>query len=268
MRTLVVLPAYNEADSLARLLPSLPLCRCLDYLVVDDGSSDTTPKTCKDAGFAVTRHDTRRGRDRCLKTGFDYAIANRFDCVIYMDADGQHSASAVASVRAELKRYTFVRGSRFLPASPQRGTPWDRRFLNAVVSGHINRRWGIKVSDPGCGLIGVDVTLLTELQPELLFDYHFTLDLSVRAPRAGLAQTKIAEIAIPAIYDLPQPHQQAKYLTAAWRERLRMRLQSQISKLAMIGDTDPVTELRFLLDHLRPLSQTASTLIEGLGLQW
>jgi len=89
VKAMALIPALNAE----RTLPSVLLgvrAHLQDVVVVDDGSTDRTGDVARELGVTVLRHDVNRGKGGALKTGFAHALANGFDAVITLDADGQH----------------------------------------------------------------------------------------------------------------------------------------------------------------------------------
>jgi len=89
VKAMALIPALNAE----RTLPSVLLGareHLQDVVVVDDGSTDRTGDAARELGVTVLRHDVNRGKGGALKTGFAHALANGFDAVITLDADGQH----------------------------------------------------------------------------------------------------------------------------------------------------------------------------------
>ena len=88
-RVMALIPAFNAERSVGGVVAGAKQ-QLADVVVVDDGSRDRTGDAARDAGAHVLRHDVNRGKGAALKTGFAYALANGFDAVITLDADGQH----------------------------------------------------------------------------------------------------------------------------------------------------------------------------------
>jgi len=112
-----VIPAFNEADVLARVIEEL--CREAPtglVLVVDDASSDDTGAVAARAGATVIRHPINRGQGAALQTGFDAARKLAADIVITFDADGQHHPADVHRFLEALitTESEIALGSRFL----------------------------------------------------------------------------------------------------------------------------------------------------------
>jgi len=89
-----LIPALNAQGTVARVI--VDARRHMEpVVVIDDGSSDETSAIARAAGATVLRHDVNRGKGGALKTGFAWALENRFDGVITLDADGQHLADEI-----------------------------------------------------------------------------------------------------------------------------------------------------------------------------
>lgn len=117
MKTLVIIPAYNEASKVAtvvaRVRKAVPNA---DILVVNDGSSDRTARIAKDAGAMVVSHPFNMGYGVTIQTGYKYAVDQGYDFVAQIDGDGQHDPAYIAKLLEPLLKgeADFVLGSRFL----------------------------------------------------------------------------------------------------------------------------------------------------------
>jgi hypothetical protein len=117
MRTLVVIPAYNEADGIANVIDGVRKADpTLAVLVVDDGSADDTAGEARRAGAAVVRLPVNLGYGHALQTGYKYALRCGFDRVVQLDGDGQHEPADIPKLLAVLDRggVDVALGSRFL----------------------------------------------------------------------------------------------------------------------------------------------------------
>jgi glycosyltransferase involved in cell wall biosynthesis len=116
MRTLVFIPAWNEADSVAAVIADvrehLPE---VDVLVVDDGSTDETGARAGAAGAMVAALPFNQGLGAALQTGYLYALREGYDFCAHLDADGQHPPAEVARLLEEVRadRADLVIGSRY-----------------------------------------------------------------------------------------------------------------------------------------------------------
>ncbi len=117
MRPLVVIPAFNEAASIGDVLQGVQAAAPgLDVLVVDDGSTDDTAAAARRAGARVARLPVNLGVGSALQTGYKYALREGYDCVVQLDADGQHEPADIRGLLAVMERgeTDVVIGSRFL----------------------------------------------------------------------------------------------------------------------------------------------------------
>jgi UDP-N-acetylglucosamine---dolichyl-phosphate N-acetylglucosaminyltransferase len=93
MKTLVVVPAYNEGATIASVLTSIR--GSYDVVVIDDGSTDATATIAAQCGAAVLQHCVNRGLGAALRTGFRYACDAGYEVVVTLDADGQHDPDEI-----------------------------------------------------------------------------------------------------------------------------------------------------------------------------
>ncbi len=116
MRTLVFIPAWNEADSVAAVIADVrERLPDADVLVVDDGSTDETTARAAAAGAIVASLPFNQGLGAALQTGYLYALREGYDFCAHLDADGQHPPAEVVRLLAEVRadRADLVLGSRY-----------------------------------------------------------------------------------------------------------------------------------------------------------
>jgi glycosyltransferase involved in cell wall biosynthesis len=128
-KILALIPAWNEE---AFIGPVIEAARAqLPVLVVDDGSQDSTPDLAASAGAEVVRHEENRGKGQALITGFAWALAQGFDAVVTLDADGQHDPTEIPLFLSAYKKNAFelIIGRRNF-----RQMPFPNRFANPIGS--------------------------------------------------------------------------------------------------------------------------------------
>ena len=114
-RTLVIIPAFNEADPLPGVLKELAeVVPDYDVVVVDDGSTDATAAVARAAGATVLQLPFNLGIGGALRTGFLYAVRKGYQRAVQFDADGQHDPDEIALLVATLDEGADMAvGSRF-----------------------------------------------------------------------------------------------------------------------------------------------------------
>jgi dolichol-phosphate mannosyltransferase len=136
MRSLVIIPTYNEGENLSHLLPAVLNADCdLDILVVDDGSPDGTGELAESfAGQTSRVRVLQRGSKQGLATayaeGFKYALARPYERIIQMDADFSHRPQDLPRLLRAAEGADVVIGSRNVPGG--RAEDWSplRRLMS------------------------------------------------------------------------------------------------------------------------------------------
>lgn len=144
----IVIPAYNEAKNIGRVISGLFSHGFKNIVVVDDGSLDDTAKAAKSAGAVVLRHEINRGQGAALQTGNEYVLANGANFVAHFDADGQFNPTDVGQALAFMQKQNLdaLLGSRFLDNRSK--IPWTKKYIILPASRFVNRLLtGLKLTD-------------------------------------------------------------------------------------------------------------------------
>jgi len=127
-QTSIVIPAFNEAASIATVVRDLSSAAgWQEILVVDDGSTDQTGERAAAAGARVIRHPYNKGNGAAVKTGIRHATGV---FILITDADGQHRPPDATRLVAQLGAYDLVVGAR----SGQTQASLARRLGNATLN--------------------------------------------------------------------------------------------------------------------------------------
>jgi glycosyltransferase involved in cell wall biosynthesis len=130
--TSIVIPALNEAASIAAVIDALRrVAAWHEILVVDDGSADDTASRAAAAGARVVRHPYNKGNGAAVKTGIRHATG-RF--ILIIDADGQHSAADALRVVSYIDEYDLVVGARTNKTQASLARRLGNAMLNALAS--------------------------------------------------------------------------------------------------------------------------------------
>jgi len=166
-RVLVLIPAHNEAATLAAVIADVRgCCPDLDLLVIDDGSTDATLPLVEGLGTRWLRFPQRMGIGSAMRAGLRYAVRLGYDAAVRLDGDGQHRADDIARVLAPLLngRADVALASRYTMAG-RAGSP---RPLLRLLGVCLSRLTGRPVTDPTSGFCALGpraVRLLAEHHP-------------------------------------------------------------------------------------------------------
>ena len=218
MRSLIVMPAFNEEASIARVIGEvLEQLPGIDVLVVDDGSSDETSHMARQAGAVVATLPFNLGVGGAMRTGFRYALERGYDNVIQIDADGQHDPSEVPLLLAQLAEADLVVGARFAGQGSYR-VRGPRRWAMVILGCALSRSAGTRLTDTTSGFRASGpraLRLFAEHYPaEYLGD---TIEALVLAARSGHVIRQVPVAMRPRFGGTPshRPVKAAAYLARA-----------------------------------------------------
>lgn len=189
----VVIPAYNEAERIGKVLQEAQKYASL-IIVVDDGSTDQTAKVAQKFKVKVLRHQINLGKGAALKTGCEAAFGMGAKIVVAMDSDGQHKPEDIPRFIKTLKekKVDLVLGSR----NPSVGMTLIRILGNKIDSFLIARFFGIYVTDPICGFRAFTKKAYQKLAWE---SPGYAVETEMVA-KAGLEKLSFVEIPIETLY--------------------------------------------------------------------
>ena len=150
-RTLIVLPAFNEEESVRKVVlevfAKLPGVTCL---VVNDGSRDATIAEAVCAGALVARLPFNLGVGGAMRVGFRYALDHGFDNVVQVDSDGQHDPAGVVALVAALDSADLVLGARFAGEGDY-SVSGPRKWAMVLLSSFLSRTAHTRLTDTTSG---------------------------------------------------------------------------------------------------------------------
>jgi glycosyltransferase involved in cell wall biosynthesis len=153
LRKLAIVPAYNEAGMVGRVVRDIERnAPGFDVLVVDDGSTDRTAAEAEAEGAVVIRHPYNLGIGGAMQSGYRYAFKRGYDLAIQVDGDGQHDPGEISALLRTLETdgVDMASGSRFLDDSGYRA-PVGRRLGIRIFSVILSAVCGQRVTDPTSG---------------------------------------------------------------------------------------------------------------------
>jgi len=192
-RVLVVMPAWNEQDSVAATIAEVRETNPdVDLLVVDDGSSDATTLVAERAGVPVARLPFNLGVGGAMRAGYRYAVRHGYDVVVQIDADGQHDPRYLKTLVDRLDEADLVIGVRFAGEGTTYKVSFMRRIAMVVLAKTLSRMAHTRLTDVTSGFRVVNRRVAA------LFAAHYpaeylgdTVESTVIALRAGFKVTQV-----------------------------------------------------------------------------
>ncbi len=191
-KVIAVVPAYNEEESIGKLVRELG-SYVDSIIVVDDGSVDETYDMAVEAGAIVLQHPKNMGKGAALKTGISKALELDADVIVAIDGDAQYNPAEIPKLITKLNEgYDIVVGCREL----SKEIPFVRRLSNIISSALLRILFKIPVKDTQCGLRAFTRTTLKKV-PIRERGYLVESQILVDAARSKL---KMGEVPVAVSY--------------------------------------------------------------------
>jgi glycosyltransferase involved in cell wall biosynthesis len=196
LKLIIQIPCFNEADSLKLVLADLPVAvegfDSVEYLVVDDGSSDGTADVARSLGVHhVVRHPTNLGLARAFQTGIDACLRFRADVIVNTDGDNQYPGRFVAELVGPVRdRHADIAIADRQTKTIEHFTPL-KRLLQALGSSTVRALSGTDVKDCPSGFRAYSREAALRLH--VLTKFSYTLETIIQAGKMGM---KIVNIPI------------------------------------------------------------------------
>ena len=155
MKTLIIIPAYNEELNIEKTIKDLKDNTNYDYLIINDCSKDKTKEVCKKNKFNILSLPINYGLTSGIQVGMKYAYKNNYDIVIQFDGDGQHQATYLKDLVKEIENgnCNIAIGSRFVNKKKPKNM---RMFGSILLTLAIKITTGQKIKDPTSGMRAYD----------------------------------------------------------------------------------------------------------------
>ncbi|MES1204834.1 MAG: glycosyltransferase family 2 protein [Pseudomonadota bacterium] len=202
-RVAVVVPAFNEADKIARTIRSVP--GFVDHvLIVDDGSGDATARIAARSGrrgLEVLSHAHNRGVGAAIATGYRRALALGADATAVMAGDAQMDPADLPRLLAPVlsDHADYAKGNRFAWPGCWRQMPWSRFVGNVALSLLTRLACGYRsLFDSQCGYTVASRAALEAIDPNTIFArYGYPNDLLGRLARA---EARVVDVPVRPVY--------------------------------------------------------------------
>ncbi len=194
MRTLVVMPTYQEAENIADVLGRVRAAvPSADVLVVDDASPDGTDELAEAVGrelggVEVLRRPVKQGLGPAYRAGFSVGLDRGYDVLVEMDADLSHDPAALPELLAAIEGGAdLVIGSRYVPGGSVPGWPRHRLALSRAGNWYTSTMLGIDVRDATAGFRAYRAEILRKLELDSIttYGYGFQIEMAYAVLRLG-----------------------------------------------------------------------------------
>lgn len=193
MKTLVIVPTYNERENIAEIIPAIRAVGAdVDILVVDDNSPDKTGEVVQelilqDARLHLLSRRGKEGLGKAYLAGFEWALQHGFKAVVEMDADFSHRPEDLLKILAALENYDFVVGSRWVNGGKTENWGVGRICISRGGSLYSRLILGYPLRDwtGGFNAWRADTLKGMDLKSVRSNGYSFQIELKYRALRRG-----------------------------------------------------------------------------------
>lgn len=194
----VVIPCYNEADSIAQVLAKLPRDTLLHHAiqlktyVVDNNSTDNTAQVAKKAG-AILLHEPKKGKGNALRTGFK-GVARDTDYVVMLDGDNTYNPNEILRLIEPLRSNfcDVVVGSRLGGRIQTAAMNRLNRFGNRLFTYAVRMLYGANISDALTGYFAWKKPVLDTLEPHITSEgFAIEMEMITKMARLGFQMTSV-----------------------------------------------------------------------------
>lgn len=214
---LIMIPAYNEAENIEKLIDNLiENYPQYDYVVINDGSSDDTRKICSRRGYNMLDLPVNCGLTGAIKSGMRYANYYGYDYAVQIDGDGQHDPAYIDVLVSRMKETgcDIVIGSRFKTEKKPGGM---RMFGSRIITWAIRVTTGKKIQDVTSGMRLFDKRMIKRFG----YDIHYS----------------------------PEPDTLAYLLNCGIRiEEVQVRMRERVAGTSYLGN--PMASARYMLQMM------------------
>lgn len=191
---IVVIPTYNEVESIGRILDSLKVLP-VDVLVIDDGSPDGTADLCRARGIEVISRSGKMGLGNAYRSGFAIALERGYANIIEMDADGSHQVSDLIKMMEWIGTSELLIGSRWIADGAIENWSKFREYLSRGANAYANALLSLGVKDATAGFRIYDAELLKRMKVATIKSEGYCFQIEM-VRRARSCEATIGEIPI------------------------------------------------------------------------
>ena len=185
MKTAVIIPAYNEQDSIVKVIKAIPGALISEIIVVNNNSSDRTEEVARAAGATVLFEKEKGYGNACL-TGIEYCKDKNFEVILFLDGDYSDYPEEAEEILKPIYNgeYDFVLGSRRMGKREKGALPFQSQVGSIIAGFLINIFWKFKYTDLG-PFRAIKFSSLNQLKMEDPW-FGWTVEMQIKAVREKL----------------------------------------------------------------------------------
>lgn len=190
IKTAVIIPAFNEEQSIPKVIKDIPQNIVDEVIVVNNNSTDDTVKAAEEAGATVLTETMQGYGAACLK-GIEYCKTKNFDLIVFLDGDYSDYPEEIIDVIKPVieEDYDFVVGSRVLGKREKGALPFQSQIGSIIAGVLIKFFWKFKYTDLG-PFRAIKFAKLLELQMQDKW-YGWTVEMQIKAARDKYRITEV-----------------------------------------------------------------------------
>ena len=197
-KILVLVPTYNEAESIKILLTRLDqACSTLtdhgiDVLIIDDKSPDGTADIANSLGIkrlSILRRNSKNGLGPAYIAGFKYGLEQDYDFFVEMDADLSHQPEELGALFKDISAQNFVIGTRWMPGGSVVNWPRKRQLISRMGTRYASLALGLPFRDLTSGYRVIPKSFLKMINLDLIETkgYGFQIEMAMLANKLGFS---------------------------------------------------------------------------------
>ncbi len=175
MKIILIIPAYNEEKNILNVCKAIEeYDNDLDYIVINDGSTDNTLKILQENNINHINLISNLGIGGAVQTGYKYAYRNGYDIAIQFDGDGQHDVKYIKNICEPIinEKANLCIGSRYIKGHESKfQSTFMRRLGKNIISFMIKICCHQKITDPTSGFRAVDRTIIKKFSEYYPVEY-------------------------------------------------------------------------------------------------
>jgi dolichol-phosphate mannosyltransferase len=231
MKTIIIIPTYNELDNLPKLLPEvLSKNEEINILIVDDNSPDGTAAFVENEiknndRIHLIKRSSKQGLGTAYIAGFKYALQNNFELIFEMDADFSHDPKEIPKFLDEIKDSDLVIGSRYINGVNVINWPMRRLLLSSFANVYTRIITGMPIHDATGGFKCFRRKVLESINLDQVRSngYAFQIEMNFKAWKKGF---KVKEIPIIFVDRMKGQSKMSKKIvreavTMVWKLRIK-----------------------------------------------